>query len=515
MPVNSPWWHRRQPALHRPSSWTSTRRFSLRVLRSLLLLLVLVASWTLIATRAPAQVAGSAAQPAAPTWPLDPQDVAYGGDLGGGTAFVVSGLDSGALPWRLWLANLQARTLSATAVTGHGWLWVVADPGTGHVFAGDGVATSIEMLDTRTGRLLRTVHLGRIAQMPSVGEAAQRLYVPVDPGTQPGASGAIVVLDIQDGHRVSTFPVPGDPYSVTSAPCAHRLLVQDSRATLWILDAQSGKLVASYAARGSLSPVAVDEQTCRVFVSQTGISGNGALIPGSIVTLDARTGRQVQSVATPIGSSASAPVIDPQTSRVFVSTDERCLGSATCMAHVLMLDAHSGALLATQVVGREASTLLLDARDARVVVTANDTGSVTTLDARCGRVLATLALGPALGASFLDVARGRLLVTVLGPMNQIGDAIGPGDIAVFDIKRAQVVRRVEAGWNPSVQAIDDQTGSSLVIEQGLHLLPDEPAQSAPDRWSWVPAWLRCHLPFITAPSQIRNVPPVVTILAGL
>jgi DNA-binding beta-propeller fold protein YncE len=199
---------------------------------------------------------------------------------------------------------------------------------------------------------------------------------------------------------------------------------------------------------------------------------------------------------------------------VFVIANFLSYGCDRSSSSVLVLDARTGHLVRTIRVPAAAGTRL-DRRNHRLFVNSASCGALTMLDTRDGHVLGMLQLGPAAGDMFLDEQHGRLLVSVRGPLNDWGNPIGPGHLAVLDAQTGTVLRTVEAGWNPTVIAVDDRTGRALVLEAGVHLQPGEPALSRSDPLGWLPQWLRGHLPLPSSPGQARIVPARLTLLDNL
>src|SRR2546421_3595173 len=109
-----------------------------------------------------------------------------------------------------------------------------------------------------------------------------------------------------------------------------------------------------------------------------------------------------------VGRVPTAVAVDARTRRIFVAN----LGSNT----VSMLDATSGAVLATVVVAPYPSALAVATTAGRVFVVSNDdtwddAGRVSVLDARSGRLLRTVAVGRGTHALAVHERTGRVFVT--------------------------------------------------------------------------------------------------------
>lgn len=97
--------------------------------------------------------------------------------------------------------------LRGVRVGGHP-LDAAVDEGRGHVFVANGAGTTVSMLDAHSGRLLRTVHVGRGPQALAVDTRHGRVYVANQ------LSGNVSVLDARSGALLRTIPVAGNPLEV-------------------------------------------------------------------------------------------------------------------------------------------------------------------------------------------------------------------------------------------------------------------------------------------------------------
>lgn len=177
--------------------------------------------------------------------------------------------------------------------------------------------------------------------------------------------------------------------------------------------------------------VAVDTRTRHVFVASGGLTIAGQILgPGSVSMLDATTGALLRT--TPLPSTRGfGPLSDPQalavderSNRVFVALNRRAAATTAGTEGpglVSILDATTGALLHTTVVGFLPWAVVVDERANRAFVSyegywgyAQDTqgGGVSVLDATTGAVVRTMQLGPREGASVLalDAQRDRVYV---------------------------------------------------------------------------------------------------------
>jgi YVTN family beta-propeller protein len=141
-----------------------------------------------------------------------------------------------------------------------------------------------------------------------------------------------------------------------------------------------------------------------------------------------------------VGRVPTAVGVDPRTQHVFVAN----LGSKT----VSMLDAASGAVLATVMVAPHPSALAVATTAGRVFavsnyVTPDGAGRVSVLDASSGRLLRTVAVGQGQHALAVDERAGRVFVT-----NAVGDSV-----SVLDARSGQVLRTTSVGQGPLAVAV--------------------------------------------------------------
>jgi YVTN family beta-propeller protein len=131
--------------------------------------------------------------------------------------------------------------------------------------------SAIDIVDTRTGRLLHTVTVSVSAFGEGVDERCGRLFV-----TNAG-SGTVSVIDVRAGTLVRTVPVARNPIPLAIDERAQRVFVATGtvfgspgnfppHGTLSVLDACSGSVLRTYPVGTDPSAVAVDTQRGRVFV---------------------------------------------------------------------------------------------------------------------------------------------------------------------------------------------------------------------------------------------------------
>ncbi len=260
--------------------------------------------------------------------------------------------------------------------------------------------SGVTVVDTRTGRVLRTVPLNT-AERPALA-----LDRPTGHVFLTGEAG-IVMLDGRDGRILHVEALNADlggPSSLAIDERAGRLYAVDhSGDAVLVLDTRSGRLIHTVAVGNGPTAVAVDARTARAFVV------NAAAYTLSV--LDTQADRVLRTEQLDPGPLA----VDEATGHVFVAA----YGAACTLLHVL--DAVSGRPLRTVCsgpIGGSPTALVVDARRGRVVVIAD--GGVAVYDAHDGALLRApaLDLAAAVGAA-IDEAGGRAFVigqqAVTGP----------------------------------------------------------------------------------------------------
>jgi YVTN family beta-propeller protein len=134
-----------------------------------------------------------------------------------------------------------------------------------------GFHSAIDIFDTHTGRLLRTVTIGVSAVGEVVDGRCGRLFV-----TNAG-SGTVSVIDVRAGTLVRTVPVARNPIPLAIDEGAQRVFVATGtvfgspgnfppHGMLSVLDACRGSVLRTYPVGTDPSAVAVDTRRGRVFV---------------------------------------------------------------------------------------------------------------------------------------------------------------------------------------------------------------------------------------------------------
>lgn len=391
---------------------------------------------------------------------------------------------------------------------------LAVDAATGHVFVGSIEASTVSVLDERSGEVLRTVSLPLFGGSGSlaVDASAGRIYA--------ASEEAVALLDARTGLVTATAHVGSSPGTIAVDPRAGRVVVSalfDN--TITVLDAVRGARLHTVRTGQRPVGVALDPTTDLAYVCNSG--------DGSISVVDTRTGTAVTTVK--VGGYPVLAAVDSMAGRVVVgySAGQQGNGGATARSPgINMLDTHafmattltgqswsrahrpltraSRAILATigqSVVPAGASAVVVDERIGRAFVANHDAASVTVLDTRRGTLLRLVATGPLPVGLAMDKTRGRVFVIGAGT---------PTGLTVLDARTGARLHMLSLSGTPVALTVDETRGRVLVaMDSGQELTPDP--------WEWLPGWrsggLRHLLPFLPRPGPSSHpVPPGLVII---
>ncbi len=339
-------------------------------------------------------------------------------------------------------------------------------------------ASAVTVLDARSGTVVTTVALAPHALQVAVDARAGRAFVasgsPAD-GTFPSRAGSVAVLDSGSGRLVRTI-AGGGPLTVDARAGRAFVLIDAQRVR--VLDAHSGAVLSTVQTPMTLMALAIDTLTGRVFVG-----GNSG-----VVMLDAGSGRVLHAIT--LTGSLGPPVVDERSGRVFVTAWNK--------RRVYVLDARRGTVVRVTRVGARPSIPVVDAPDGRILVAT--AGGLTILDARSGRVLRTLV--GLMGQPTVAAGTGQVFVTDPGPMTHLAtigavNPIGRGHVRMLDARSGTILRTVTVGLLPYAVAVDARQGRALVVNAGCPAprLACGTARS-PNVPDALPRWLRRWLPWL-------------------
>jgi len=367
-------------------------------------------------------------------------------------------------------AGSVLRTLNIGA-----WPPVVAvAESTGHAFVLDDGDGAVSMLDTATGRILRTVHAGKLVKAAAIDEQTKRVFLlnavcPHDPSECLGRSGSVSTLDATTGTLLRTTPVGVYPYLAAVNERANRLFVVNAGAghtrdygSVSMLDATTGALLRTVSTVTSPVGLAVDAQTNRVFICNT-------FSAGTLSVLDATTGVLLRTV--PAEAAPGTLVVDQPTRRVFLAA-MKSDGSRDLLLDVF--DAATGALLRTVpyggVVGGSVA-MAVDERTGHVFAVNARERRVSMIDGRTGTVLRTVMLSRPPWVITIDPQTTHAFVLTRGKDSDLNP---PGaSVAVLDMHSGRLLRTVDLGnYYSGALAVDRRRGHVFVATAGVATDPN-------------------------------------------
>ncbi len=392
---------------------------------------------------------------------------------------LLGALTGGATLWRAFAgADAVLRTIPLSISDAAGAITV--DEHTERaIVVGGGRPTTLSLIDTQTGTLLRAVDLGGGSGRAVAVAAGHAFVLEIENATRntgtAGTSGIVSMLDTRTGALMRVVRVPQTPTVVTvDEQGGHVFVASEGRrkgfgntlgaGTLSMLDARTGALIRRVPLGIHPVTAAVDGRTRRVFVVNGGPIGRAGLGVGAVTVLNADTGGVLRTVM--VGQGAGAIAVDERTARVFVANE----GSHD----VSILDARTGTVLLTVGVGFPRD-VAVDERAGRVVVANGAPGTVSLLDATSGVVLHTLDVGGDPDAVAVDARTRRAFVTGTGTNNSLYRqlrSIGliraalPNDygyVTILDTLSGRILRTVHIGPSGTKGvAVDGHTGHAFV-----------------------------------------------------
>ena len=347
-----------------------------------------------------------------------------------------------------------------------------------HLFIGSSSSSNnVTMLDARTYSVLNVLGMtpaDEIVADPRGGNVyvTSAGSVSCVNGSCISTDGAILTLDGRSGRVVRTVALPKQGWtSTTLADHGRRLLVIgrssfSPRGTgligVRVFDA-AGRLLRSVSLRGVIwRPLVADDTTGRIFGLSVPADNLLSVCRQTLITLDLR--RNVPLRAVPLAG---------------------CLSS-------LAVDGQRGYLIVTNYGPLRQVTYAEPGGGAMTTLASTGPSSVQVYDARKGALPRTIGVDPAPMAVAVDERRGYLYVASRGRADAHGYYAQPGRVSVVDERSGKVLRSVAVGVNPVQLTLDARANRLFTFSMGSGV--DVPA---PDAWSWLPAWLRRWLPFVS------------------
>lgn len=404
---------------------------------------------------------------------------------------------------------------------------VTLSTGGGYSWSSSGALTNeVHVINTQTGRLVTTVSVPQTMQSLAVDEATGRVFA--------FDQGQIQLIDAQSGKLLTIAPLSGDAGGPTARvdaaladgrsghlfatmalnnysglPAPQHLLMFDGRTghTLHDLTFPHGQGLVEHQPNGvtttyyppSLWP-ALDARAGRLYVFNTN---------REVSVIDTASGRLLSTRRLPV--ALANPVVDARTGHIFALTMPRQQARSTTTTRPLpsstlvMLDPRSGAMhplitsIATVWPGTPPGTLndiALDDATGHVVIVNTLHHTVDVIDATSGRLLQTTAMSGNPYQLALDACRHRALVGLIVSYSRVF-ATADARLAVLDTRTGALLRTIPLTHPCYPLAVDAGNGHAVTV---YNAIDDGP----PDRWGWMPAWLRARVPGLPPPPPALN-----------
>ncbi len=316
---------------------------------------------------------------------------------------------------------------------------------------GHPVLGQVVRLDPATGRPLRWWRLQGAPNNIAVAERAGRVFVPDKAGT-------ILVLDSRTGRTMRTLHVGGQPGATIATDDGANavLLASEGERTFHVLDARTGAPIRRIQGFADVTDVLVDTRRHRalLFGSIIGDVPNSGL--NEVGLLDLRTGSYHQLPSRDVPGGGLGPfVVDQPSDRIFAADDGSDVQPER--PRIELLDLATGRRLRSIAVA--AQSVALDP-DTHRVYTADGGSILYGIDTGAGRVVQTINVG---GASAQDVAYDQQSRHLFASSSE-------GGVATVDPVRGTVISAFST-YGVAAPPIDPRGGRLFAIaEDGIHIL---------------------------------------------
>jgi len=338
-------------------------------------------------------------------------------------------------------------------------MWALVDGPTGTIIAGGQGGTTLYVLDARSGDVLATAHDSTGATILP-GHPAGRVLSLVETGRFSG----VHVLDGRSGRTIAALRCPAN-IAYGFQRWAARLAVDGPLGRVFVPAAGAGGpgicvfdllhnragfiSVAVGSAYQIIDAMALDQRTAHLFVASDGATGGE--VSSMLTLLDARTA-QVRS-RTAIAPYPSQVLLEPN--RLFI-----LCGDYPDLGTLDMVDTATGRLILARSNRAEVYSLTTDPLTGDVVIKYGD-GSEDRLDARTGAVRVRVDAQHVPTRIAVDRATHRAYAISPGPFGQRGQ---PGFLRVRDTRTGALLRSVALLPLFPLYA----SGEPMVVDTDLH-----------------------------------------------
>ena len=395
-----------------------------------------------------------------------------------------------ALIFALAVTVLLARSGGGVLTVGPRPSTLLLDDRTGRLFVASGEEQAVRVVALPGFTLLRTTRVGikapRTGAEPSLLALDRRdghLFVANESDSTRWPAGTVSMLDSTTGALLHVAFVGGWPESVGVDERLGRVYVTNfSTPTITALDSRRGTVIwtRTLAAGGTaVAPsMAVDTLLGHLLVLLTAPPNVPAAQAGAstLLVLDARSGRSLRSI--PVGRYSGGLSLDARTRRLFVL---QVLPPRT--ATLAVLDAGTGRVVRRTPLRGGVDLLVAVERAARLFAYDRLNGTLRVVDARSGALRGTVMVGRWVWTMAADERAGYLLLARIDPARGY-------DVLILDARSGRAVDQLASPCFPTLVAGDVHRGRALVVSDN----PD--CQTTAGGWA---GWLHRRLLDTAAP----------------
>ncbi len=379
-----------------------------------------------------------------------------------------------------------------------------------YAFGASTPSNKVHVIDTRTGRLVKTLDVPQTVHALTVDEVTNRIFA--------FDQGQVDVLDARSGASLGSVPFSGNPDALSDRVVVSlvdtrsgQIFVTTAQSTsdpvdqhVLILDGRSGKTLRNLTFPHGLGDTstdpngirstyygpsllqALDDRAGRLYVFNTN---------GQMSVVDTKSGRLLVTRRLPVALSGAW--VNERTGGVFAFAVPQTSGSIHSSrglrqrpSTLVMLNPRSGAIQRIMSTSGQ-NTLAFDETTNRLFILDGARHTVSIRDGTSGRLVRDVLLGAIPIRLLLDAPHHRALVTTVNGYNS---TTPDAHIAVLDTRTGALVRMlpIPAGQLAYAMAVDTGTGHLVTAYATM-------SSDAPDRYSWIPAWLRARLPWVPPP----------------
>jgi outer membrane protein assembly factor BamB len=350
----------------------------------------------------------------------------------------------------------------------------------------------VSLLDTRTGRLLRTLtHLG-VPLAVAVDEPRGHVFV-LNQGSGPNAPGSVAMLDAVTGSTLISTTVGLNPITLVADSALGRVFVANGgyepsdsyavcppatcQSSVSVIDTRTGRRLAGVplpippALRPEGMPkacgMALDTGSHAVLIPLYNKVGHG--VSDGLYLLDGRSLRLRPAFSAP---NSCVLTVDPTAGHAFSPVDANEQSSPETLGAVGMFSSTTGASLRGIQAGVNPSQVVVDDVAHRAYVVnqgwiPNGPSQLQEFDTTTGAIIRNLSLTLPGRTAAVDSLHGRVFVLSQGMPTELGVWSGPGTLSILTTHLPLPKGWVTIGPSPGAMVVDSKTHRAFVLERSL------------------------------------------------